>query len=93
MSASVRLAKNDGAPRTFSDLCEYAVTEKEDGMKKYYDDGASYDDLRAAADAARAKGTLDDASLEAFYRKVSPYLTAEQAARLRAMVDSLKTGE
>lgn len=60
-------------------------------MKRYYDDLDPA--LVSAAERARAEGKLDDAALEDFFTRVRPFLDDLQAARLRAMIDKLKTGE
>ena len=45
--------------------------------------------LHREADKAKQQGTLNKSELEGFYSKMAPLLTAEQARKLRGLIDTL----
>ena len=47
-------------------------------------------ELEHAAAALRAQGMLDTAKLEEFLRSAAPYMTADQIARMRELIDALR---
>lgn len=49
-------------------------------------------EMMAQAAVLRAQGQLDIAKLEDFCNKAAPFLTAEQLARMRALIGMLKNG-
>lgn len=47
-------------------------------------------ELEHEAAALRAQGMLDMAKLEEFLRSAAPYMTADQIARMRELIDALR---
>lgn len=47
-------------------------------------------ELEREAAALRAQGMLDTAKLEEFLRSAAPYMTADQIARMRELIDALR---
>ena len=47
-------------------------------------------ELEKEAAALKAKGMLDIPRLEEFLRTASPYMSAEQVARMRELIDALR---
>lgn len=47
-------------------------------------------ELEHEAAALRAQGMLDTEKLEEFLRSAAPYMTADQIARMRELIDALR---
>lgn len=64
----------------------------EEMVEKYsaMDEASLMSELFKTANASRARGELDNKTLDEFYQKVSPLLTPEQKERMGELIAGLK---